>query len=139
MPSSGDALPSRGPPKPSTRHTCVMWTIPQTFSSALERWCLNWRNVSDEEAQPQRTEPCPVPQLGSSSGRIWPRSGTRLHADKVPGGRGRSQAKIASALAQPWGPRTGPSPGLSRAEGTVPDLTLAHPVPPVGSGATPHP
>ena len=72
MPSSGDALPSRGPPKPSTRHTCVMWTIAQTFSSALERWCLNWRNVSDEEAQPQRTEPCPVPQLGSSSGRSGP-------------------------------------------------------------------
>lgn len=77
MPSSGDALPSHAPPKPSTRHTCATWTIPRTLSSALERWCLNWRNVSDKEAQPQRTEsPAQFLSWGAAAAGFEPRSGT---------------------------------------------------------------
>lgn len=41
-----------------------------------------------------------------------------------------------SASCQPWGLQTGPGPGLAPAEGNVPDLFLAYPVPPAGPPGT---
>lgn len=77
---------------------------------------------------------------GSSRGRIRAQARDPFHTDHGdPRTKGAISGRDGGSLVQPQGLHAWPSPTAAHAEGKVPGLFRAHPVPPAGPRDTPHP